>query len=267
VNDIVKRINIHKVKSKKFVYTENIGFRDKYYLFLVSNIKNPELEKTPGQEILLFAATEISPTQTWRVSGFLGPQNKEFLQKYHMGWVLNYGMFSFVAILLLKILHLFYFLVHNWGLSIVLMSISVYFLLFPLTARSFQSMQKMQKLQPKLEALKLKYKDNPQKLQKETLALYKKENINPLGGCLPLLLQMPVFIALYQALNRSLEIKGAHFLWIKDLYEFNMIEYLSSIDSIGAKSTRHSFITSPISAALPAFTSSSSTETATPPCA
>jgi YidC/Oxa1 family membrane protein insertase len=78
-------------------------------------------------------------------------------------------------------------------------------------------MKRMQDLQPKIEELKKKYKDNPQKLNKETLELYKTYKINPLGGCLPLFFQLPVFIALYQTFFRFIELKGAHFLWIKDL--------------------------------------------------
>jgi len=78
-------------------------------------------------------------------------------------------------------------------------------------------MNQMKKLQPHIQKLRDQHKDNPQKLQKETMELYKQYGVNPLGGCLPLLLQMPIFIALYQALIRSVELKGAHFLWIRDL--------------------------------------------------
>jgi YidC/Oxa1 family membrane protein insertase len=78
-------------------------------------------------------------------------------------------------------------------------------------------MKEMQILQPKIEALRKELKDNPQKLNKEIMELYKEHKVNPLGGCLPLLLQMPIFFALYQALIRSVALRGAHFLWIKDL--------------------------------------------------
>jgi len=79
------------------------------------------------------------------------------------------------------------------------------------------SMKKMQALQPKMEAIKVKHKENPQKLNMEIMEMYKREKVNPLGGCLPMLLQMPIFLALYQALMRSLDLRGAGFLWIKDL--------------------------------------------------
>jgi YidC/Oxa1 family membrane protein insertase len=82
-----------------------------------------------------------------------------------------------------------------------------------------RSMKEMQALQPRIEALRKVYKDNPQKLNKEMMALYKEHKVNPFGGCLPLLLQMPVFFALYQVMMRSIALKGESFLWIKDLAE------------------------------------------------
>ena len=82
-----------------------------------------------------------------------------------------------------------------------------------------RSMKEMQALQPKIEALRVTYKDNPQKLNKEIMELYREHKVNPLGGCLPLLLQMPIFFALYQVLMRSVALRGANFMWIKDLSE------------------------------------------------
>ena len=106
---------------------------------------------------------------------------------------------------------------HNWGWAIIILSLVVYFLLFPLSLKQMRSMKEMQALQPKIEALRKELKDNPQRLNKEIMELYKEHKVNPLGGCLPLLLQMPIFFALYQALIRSVSLRGAHFLWIKDL--------------------------------------------------
>lgn len=130
---------------------------------------------------------------------------------------INYGFFGGIAKILLVITAFFYSIVHNWGLSIILISVFLNIILFPLTLKSFQSMQKMHELHPQMEKLKLQNKDNPQKLNKEVLELYKKYKINPLSGCLPLLLQMPIFVALYQALTKSVDLRGAGFLWINDL--------------------------------------------------
>jgi YidC/Oxa1 family membrane protein insertase len=111
----------------------------------------------------------------------------------------------------------FHRIVRSWGLSIVLLAVFLNVILFPLTIKSMKSMQKMQALHPQMEKLKAQYKDNPKKLNAEIMELYKKYKINPLSGCLPLILQMPVFIALYQALMRAIELRGNSFLWISDL--------------------------------------------------
>lgn len=112
----------------------------------------------------------------------------------------------------------------NWGLAIILLTIAVKVILYPLTLQSTKQMAAMQKLQPKLEALQKKLKDAPDKLQKETMDLYRREGVNPLGGCLPMLLQIPIFLALFFALTSKdfsavLGSAGAHaqFLWIKNL--------------------------------------------------
>lgn len=150
---------------------------------------------------------------------YAGPSIASDLKKLGLEFeeTINYGFFGGIAKLLLVIAALFYRLFHNWGLSIILLSVFLNIVLFPLTLKSFKSMQKMHELHPQMEKLKIQYKDNPQKLNKEVLELYKKYNINPLGGCLPLLLQMPIFIALYQALTKSIDLRGAGFLWINDL--------------------------------------------------
>ncbi|NCU33368.1 MAG: membrane protein insertase YidC [Candidatus Moranbacteria bacterium] len=114
-------------------------------------------------------------------------------------------------------LHWIYRIVPNWGLAIIIISVLVYGSMYPLTLRSMMSMKKMQAVQPKIMALKTKYKDNPQKMNKELMQIYKENKINPLGGCIPILFQMPVFIGLYQVLWRDVSFKGANFLWIQDL--------------------------------------------------
>ena len=122
-----------------------------------------------------------------------------------------------IAKFLLSGLKFFYKYLHNWGLAVIVLSLAIWLALYPLTAKSLTSTKKMQSLQPKIEALRQQYKSDPQKLNKEIFGLYKINKINPLGGCLPLVLQMPIFFGLYQMLSRSQELKGAQFLWIKDL--------------------------------------------------
>ena len=129
----------------------------------------------------------------------------------HLGFTGGIGRWLFVA------LNFFNSVLKNWGLAIILLTVLINVILFPLTFKSLKSMKQMQALQPRIEALRASHKDNPQKVNKEIMELYRKYKINPLGGCLPMLLQMPVFFALYQVLMRSIELRGAPFLWIKDL--------------------------------------------------
>jgi len=204
-----------------------IGLRDQYFCAIVEPATiapKAYIKKIPNQEsevglvfneIDLKAGAQIG--HSYRI--YLGPQDLKVISAINPEWtaVIYYGTFDFIAQLLLQLLGFFYGLVHNWGLAIIILSIAVYFILFPLSIKQMRSMKEMQVLQPKIEALRKEYKDNPQKLNKEIMDLYKEHKVNPLGGCLPLLLQMPIFFALYQALIRSVALRGAHFLWIKDL--------------------------------------------------
>ncbi len=124
-----------------------------------------------------------------------------------------YGLGNAIGWLLEKI----YLVVKNYGLAIIILTIIIKIILFPLTQSSMKSQQKMSKLQPKIKELQEKYKDKPELLNRETMNLYKKEKINPLGGCLPMLLQMPILFSMYYFLNQMVALKGASFLWIKDL--------------------------------------------------
>ncbi|UCD54664.1 MAG: membrane protein insertase YidC [Candidatus Omnitrophota bacterium] len=150
---------------------------------------------------------------------YIGPNDIAKLSKVGFGLeqIINYGIFGGISKFLLIILRMFYKIVRNWGIAIILLTFLINITLFPLTKKSFLSMRKIQEIQPHIEKLRNVHKDNPQKLNKELAAIYREYNINPLGGCLPLLIQMPIFIALYQGLIRSIELKGANFLWIKDL--------------------------------------------------
>jgi len=115
----------------------------------------------------------------------------------------------------MKIIHS---LVGNWGVAIILVTMVVKLFLFPLSNAQYRSFGKMRKIQPKMQALKERYGDDRQKMGQETMKMYKKEGVNPLGGCLPLVIQMPVFYALYWVLLESVEIRQAPFmLWIQDL--------------------------------------------------
>jgi YidC/Oxa1 family membrane protein insertase len=111
----------------------------------------------------------------------------------------------------------FYGFVHNWGVAIILLTVLVKTLLYPLTVKSMQSMQEMRKLQPEVEKLKAKFGDDKEKMNQAVMQLYQQHKVNPLGGCLPLLLQMPLWLALYATLQTSVELYRQPFLWIHDL--------------------------------------------------
>lgn len=131
---------------------------------------------------------------------------------------IDFGMWAIIAIPILRGLQFFYSVFPNYGISIILLTILIRMLTFPLQFKSFKSMKKMQEIQPELTRLREKYKSDPQKMQQETMALFKRAGANPLGGCLPLLLQMPVFFAFYKVLYSSVELVNApFFLWITDL--------------------------------------------------
>jgi len=204
-----------------------IGLRDQYFCAIIEpadGAAGAYVKKITPQEseIGLFAnETSLKPGaqigHSYRI--YVGPQDLKIINSIKPEWtaIIYFGMFDIIAQVLLQLLGFFYGLVHNWGWAIIILSLTVYFALFPLSIKQMRSMKEMQALQPKIEALRKELKDNPQKLNKEIMELYKEHKVNPLGGCLPLLLQMPIFFALYQALIRSTALRGAHFLWIKDL--------------------------------------------------
>ncbi len=131
----------------------------------------------------------------------------------------SFGMFHQFGKVMLSGLLFFNGLVRNYGLAIILLTVLVRVGLFPLNQRAYQSMRAMGVMQPKITELRERYKNDPQEMNKRTWELYRKHNINPLGGCLPIAFQMPVFFALFNALRGAIELRGAHFLWIQDLSE------------------------------------------------
>jgi len=152
---------------------------------------------------------------------YAGPNNLDALASIGPGTnnVISYGIFGGIAKVLFKGLKFFYKISGNYGLAIIGLTLVISLVLSPLTRKSMQSMKETQKVQPEVERIKKEHSGDPQKMNKEIMELYKTHHINPIGGCLPMLLQIPVFFALYQLFTRSVELKGANFLWIKDLSE------------------------------------------------
>lgn len=168
----------------------------------------PETKIDQGQ-------TEILNSNLW-----VGPEIQDQLEvaAKHLDLVVDYGWLWFISqplFYLLKFIHNF---IGNWGVSIIIITFIIRGILFPLTRAQYRSMAKMKLLQPRLQALKERFGDDRQSMSKETMALYRQEKVNPLGGCLPLVIQMPIFLSLFYMLSGSVELRQAPFcLWIQDL--------------------------------------------------
>ena len=150
---------------------------------------------------------------------YYGPKEDEELLKFGHNLVVSHDMtLEVLAGPLLDLLRLIYSYVGNYGVAIIILTIIVRLVLFPLTFKGMKSMKRMQQLSPRMKKLQAKYKNNKEKLNKEMMELYRKNRVNPLGGCLPMLLQIPVFFALYSSLSSAVELRHAPFMfWISDL--------------------------------------------------
>ena len=150
---------------------------------------------------------------------YAGPRDLDVLKAVgqNLDQLIDLGWFDFLARPALWLLKFLYHYTGNYGIAIILVTVLQKIAFHPLTAKSMKSMQAMQAIQPKVQAIQERYKNNPQKKQEETMALYRKHGVNPMGGCLPMLAQIPIFIALYNALSSSVEMWQARFLWIRDL--------------------------------------------------
>ena len=176
----------------------------------------------------------VKPNQsfTFNIDCYLGPKEVGRLakQKVNLEALADFGFFGnlFRIVYILKFLHK---ISGNYGVAIILLTILMSIVLFPLTMKSHKSMRAMQELQPQISALKNKHKDNAQKVNKETMALYKKNKVNPLGGCFPMMLQMPLFFALFTTLRNAIELKGTCFIpgWIPDLSLPDTVFYLGAL--------------------------------------
>jgi len=225
---------LEKVKPKKLKGEDKVikelewfAFDEDYFISLMyPSIKGTTLLLSRGaKEIIrgaLFAPVEMRPGDRVKVSYtlFLGPKVTELLGEVAptAKKANDYGWFSILAVPMLKILNFCHGLTGNYGLDIILLSIFLKIIFTPLTIKSQRSMKEMQKLQPEVKRLQQKYKNDKQRLNKEVMELYKRRKVNPVGGCLTMLPQLPVFFALYRALLNSIELRHSPFIWwIRDL--------------------------------------------------
>jgi YidC/Oxa1 family membrane protein insertase len=206
------------------------GFESKY--FIASLIpRNPSLTSLRTSKDAANVVTvalkgpknTIPPGQAglFGYSLYLGPKDYTLLKATNIGLenAIDFGdWLKWLAIPLLVVLQFLYGYVHNYGVAIIILTILIKVIFWPLGNKSYQSMKEMQKLQPKMMALREKYKDDKTRLSQETMALYKAHKVNPLGGCLPMIVQIPVFFGLYKALLYAIELRHSPFFWwIQDL--------------------------------------------------
>jgi len=229
-SDKVHSADVNKLKKKGYSVSDDIfwaGNLLKYHALLIKpdwKVISADFEadeQTISSELKL-EPLSIAPgsTETHHFFIYAGPKHYETLKRLDMGFeeVLSKGFFGLFKIWLLIALKFFYGFTHNYGWAIIILTCLIKLAFTPLTHMSFESMKKMQAIQPKLKAIQEKYKKDPTKLNKEMMGLYKRNKVNPMGGCLPMLLQIPIFIAFYQVLNDAIELRGAEFIWwIHDL--------------------------------------------------
>lgn len=147
---------------------------------------------------------------------YLGPKDPTYLNNFRnvaLGNAIDYGWFAVVARPILISLKFFDSFLKNWGLAIILLTVIIKVLTYPLTRKSMASMKSMQTLQPQLKKLREKFKDDKERLNQETMQLFKTHKVNPMGGCLPMIIQMPIYIALYKVLYNATELYHAPFFW------------------------------------------------------
>jgi len=223
-----------QIKPKKIGGAETVvqgidwfGMEEDYFLALIypsTKGTNLEIKRTPENVInsTQLNPLALSPGANGRVSYtlFLGPKVSHLLSQITptATKAARYGWLHVLAVPIVWLLNFSNTLTGNYGLDIILLAIVLKVVFTPLTHKSQEQMKEMQKLQPEVKRLQQKYKDDKQALNREVMELYKRRKVNPLGGCLPLLLQMPVFFALYQAFLGAIELRHAPFiLWIRDL--------------------------------------------------
>jgi YidC/Oxa1 family membrane protein insertase len=179
---------------------------------------------------MVAAPLELAPgaSTNWNFHIYAGP--KEYKRLAALGQrqdqVLDLGMFEIFSKALLWMLGSFHTVFHNWGMAIVAVTVVIKLLFWPLTAISTRSMKQMQALAPKMNALKEKYKDDSKRMNEEMMKMYRDYRINPMAGCLPMVVQIPIFFAFYNMLRTAIELRGASFLWINDLSMADTIAHL-----------------------------------------
>ena len=212
-----------------FDHVDFIGIEDNYFLSALrpSHGGSAVLHASEfGQEKRrdFYAAVNAAPDGTVSGTAYFIPKQTQLVDRFHLEKTLQFGMFGIIARAFLLVLLWLNTFVHNFGWSIIVLTLIIKVVLYPLQHKSMSSMKKMQKVQPKVEAIKAKYRkvqkdpEQRQKMNMETMKLYQQEGINPASGCLPLVIQLPILWAFYNLLSHAIELRGAPWmLWLHDL--------------------------------------------------
>lgn len=218
------------------------GLGNKYFMSVLVPLDEPAgewvVDRLPDERIGSFfrltQPLDVGAKRSLRFRGYMGP--KDIDKTAGVGGNLErsveFGWFGLFAKILLSMLKFFHGLVGNWGVAILLLTCTVKAIFFPLMQKQFVSSKRMQAIQPQLKEIKAKYKDNMQLQQQMTMELFKEHKVNPMSGCLPMIIQMPVWFALYNVMLYSVELYGTSFLYLKDLTEVDPTGALPLIVSV-----------------------------------
>jgi YidC/Oxa1 family membrane protein insertase len=228
--------SVEQIEEKKIKGTGNysgnikwMAVQDRYFMSTVipveaqnaqMNLYVREPRILEAQYTLPSVSIEPGIERRFEYRLFFGPKSTQILKEsgYQLEKAIDFGMFDFIAKPCVWLMNLFYTMIPNYGVAIIILTILSKIILWPLGTKSYKSMSEMKKLQPLLTEMREKYKNDKKKMQQETMNLYKTYKINPLGGCLPMIAQIPVFFALYRMLYEAIELRHAPFFgWINDL--------------------------------------------------
>ncbi|MFH1075806.1 MAG: membrane protein insertase YidC, partial [Pseudomonadota bacterium] len=207
-----------------------VGLGDRYFMtaLIPNQTDSGAAVRVSEREGHIFTAVYQDPADSipslsehaYSYKVYLGPKSLDILSGIDnkLARSIDFGWFDLIAKPLLHILNFFKGLIGNYGIAIIILTILIKIVFWPLSTKSYKSMSDMKKLQPKMEELRKKYKDDRQKINLEVMNLYRTYKVNPLAGCLPMLLQIPVFLAFYKVLYQAIELRHAPFFgWITDL--------------------------------------------------
>lgn len=231
VGDKIKTEDVDDLSEEAKIYGSDLifsGFETTYFLsalipmadavekvqivkkgdVLENQFNTPYTSLNPGDEV------------NFGFLAYYGPRDIDILNTVdpRLSKAVDFGFFGLIARPLTQVLKFFYTYVGNYGVAIILLTVIIKLLFWPLTQKSYQSMKSMQKLQPEMTKIREKFKNDKERLNREIMTLYKEKKVNPLGGCLPMVIQIPVFFALYKVLLHNIDLRHApFFLWITDL--------------------------------------------------